>query len=88
MLLGDVTVPSLTVLQTPLPRLKRLLSILMAGSPASEGKKLQEKERMKDASSPDTSSRKSCLSGSQMSTQGKGLKLGWGEQACLGAVFA
>lgn len=45
MLLCDCTVPSLTVLQSPLPRLKLLLSILMAGSPAYGGKTLKEKER-------------------------------------------
>lgn len=67
MLLCEYTVMSLIALQSPLPRLKHFLSILMAGSLAWEGKKSKEK-RKKDASSADAS-RKTSLS---VSTQGEG----------------
>lgn len=71
MFLWKYSVTSLTALQSPLPRLKVFLSILMAGSPAWEEKK-GEKGRKMPADTP----RKTSLSGSQISTQGEELSKG------------
>lgn len=65
MLLCKYTMTSLIALQSPLPRLKLFLSILMTGSLAWEKSK---EKRKKDASSADAS-RKTSLS---VSKQGEG----------------